>query len=87
MLYMVTWNIDEANYEAAVDRFKAGDDMPEGVTMVGRWHALGAGYGWTLIETDDPVAAAKLGVKWSDLVGQEITPVITDEQVAQALMG
>ena len=87
MLYMVTWNISEDNYEAAVERFKGGEDLPEGVTMVGRWHALGAGYGWTLFEADDPVALSKVGIGWSDLVGQEVTPVITDEQVAQALMG
>ena len=87
MLYMLTWNISEENYEAAVERFQAGDEMPAGVKMVGRWHALGAGYGWTLVETDDPVAAARIGVKWSDLVSSEVTPVLTDEQVAQALAG
>jgi hypothetical protein len=87
MLYMLTWNISEENYEAAVERFQAGDEMPAGVKMVGRWHALGSGYGWTLVETDDPVAAARIGVKWSDLVSSEVTPVLTDEQVAEALAG
>jgi len=53
--------------------------------MIGRWHAPGAGYGWTLLEADDPVAVAKLGLHWADLVSQEVTPVMTDDQIAQAL--
>jgi hypothetical protein len=85
MLYMVTWNISEENFGPAVERWQAGDELPEGVTMVGRWHAPGAGYGWTLLEADDPIAVAKLGLHWADLVSQEVTPVMTDDQIAQAM--
>lgn len=87
MKYMTTWNISEDNYADAVARFKEADPTPpKGVTMLGRWHAMGTGYGFALLDVDDPIAFTKFIMQWSDLVSQEVTPVVTDEEVAQAMM-
>ena len=53
--------------------------------MLGRWHQLGSGYGFGLIESDDAIAVARYITAWSDLVDQEVYPVIDDSEVAQAL--
>jgi len=85
--YMTTWNISEDNYADAVARFKEADPTPpKGVTMIGRWHAMGTGYGFALFDVDDPIAFTKFIMQWSDLVSQEVTPVVTDEEAAQAMM-
>lgn len=86
MKYMTRWHIKEENLKAAVDRFKNDPpDLPAGVTMLGRWHQMGTGYGFGLLESDDPIAVARYISAWSDLVEQEIYPVIDDSEIAQAL--
>jgi hypothetical protein len=86
MKYMTRWHIKEENMEAAVNRFKNDPpEVPAGVTMLGRWHQMATGYGFALIESDDPIAVARYAAAWSDLVHQEIFPVIDDSEVAQAL--
>lgn len=86
MKYMVEWSIKPNNFAAAVERFTQADPgIPEGVTLLARWHQLGTGKGYTLIESDDPSAVARLGVSWADLVDQEIAPVTDDEGIAAAL--
>ena len=47
---------------------------------------MGAGYGFALFDVDDPIAFTKFLMQWSDLVNQEVTPVLTDEEVGQALV-
>lgn len=86
MKYMVEWSIQAHNFEAAVARFTQEDPgIPEGVTLVGRWHQLGTGKGYTLLESDDPAAIARLGISWADLVDQQISPVTDDEGIGEAL--
>ena len=86
MKYMSIWKIAPENFAAAVKRFKSGKvRTPKGVTLVGRWHAMATGEGFSLIESDDPVAVAKLASLWADLVEQRIFPVMEDDEVAKAL--
>ena len=86
MMYITRWSIKEENFEAAVQRFSQNPpEIPEGVTMHGRWHQMGSGDGFSLIETDDPVALSRLILAWADLVDQEVFAVVDDEEVAQAL--
>jgi len=88
MKYMSVWSIKEANNAAAVERFSQNPpEVPEGVTMLGRWHECGTGKGFALMETDDPVALSRYIMAWADLVDQKITPVVEDEQIGQAMMG
>lgn len=63
------------------ERFKqTGAPPPEGVTMVGRWHAAEGNRGWLIAETDDADGIARWLQEWTDLVSFEVTPVLTDEQ-------
>jgi len=86
MKYITRWSIKEENFAAAVERFKNNPPaVPEGVTMHGRWHQMGGGDGFSLIESDDPVAVSKYILAWADLVDQEVCAVLDDAEIAQAL--
>ena len=88
MKYMSVWHIRPENQKAAVDRFLNDPPaMPDGITMLGRWHEVGTGRGFALIETDDPVAMSKYLLAWADVVDQKVQPVVDDEQIGAALMG
>ena len=58
---------------------------PEGVTMLGRWHQMGSGDGFALIETDDPVGLSRFIMAWADLVDQQVYAVVEDADIAAAL--
>ncbi len=64
---------------------KDGRPAPEGTKLLGRWHEMGSGHGFALIEFDDPVAVARGNIEWSDLLDEKIVPVIDDAQLAAAL--
>lgn len=86
MKYMATWRIAPEHYRAALERFRAtGAPVPEGVTLLGRWHAPGSQSGFALCETDDPVGVARHIAEWGDVLAVEITPVIEDGEAAAAL--
>jgi len=86
MKYMTRWSIKEENFPAAVERFSTNPpEVPEGVTMLGRWHEMGSGDGFALFEADDPVAVSKYVLAWADLVDQKVYPVVDDAEIARAL--
>ncbi len=86
MKYMTAWNVKEENFRAVVKRFsKNPPEVPEGVTMLGRWHRMGGGDGFALFETDDPVALSSYILAWADIVDQQVYAVVEDEEIAQAL--
>ena len=88
MQYIVVWSIKPENLEAVIERFTTADPQPEeGAKLLGRWHAMGTGKGFSLIEADDPVALSKYQVAWADLVDLTIVPVVGDEEMARALGG
>ncbi|MFH1764494.1 MAG: DUF3303 family protein [Gemmatimonadota bacterium] len=86
MKYITKWSIKEENFAAAVERFATNPPkLPEGVTMHGRWHQMGSGDGFSLIESDDPIALSRYVLAWADLVDQEVFAVLDDSEIAQAL--
>jgi hypothetical protein len=86
MKYIVRWSIKENNFPAAVERFKTSDPQPtEGVTLLARWHEMGNGDGFSLVEATDPIALSRFILQWADLVDQQIFPVVDDAEIAQAL--
>ena len=86
MKYLGTFTIKPEHVKEAIAQFKqTGGAPPPGVTLIGRWHVTGTGRGFTLIESDDPVAMSKFALAWSDLLEQTITPVVDDAQLAAAL--
>lgn len=86
MLFMVSWKIDSANRNAAIERFLAtGGQPPKGMKMLGRWHSVGSGAGVAIGEADDPTLAMQWALQWTDLMTIEVVPVVTDEQGAPLL--
>ncbi|WP_341523780.1 DUF3303 family protein [Pseudomonas sp. G.S.17] len=86
MLFIVNWSIQSQNRNRAIERFlKTGAVAPAGVTMLGRWHAVGGMTGFGIAETDDIALIQKWVLQWSDLLTMEVHPALTDEQAAPLL--
>lgn len=86
MLFIVNWSISPERRNSAIERFlKTGAVPPAGVTMLGRWHAIGRMTGFGVAETSDPALIQKWVLDWSDLMQMEIYPALTDEQAAPLL--
>ncbi|MFA8433778.1 MAG: DUF3303 domain-containing protein [Marinifilaceae bacterium] len=86
MLFMVIYSFRPENREAATQRFmKTGGPPPEGVEMMGRWHAASMNQGFTLAEANDAESVAKWCHLWADLLTFEVIPVLEDEQITRVL--
>jgi hypothetical protein len=87
MKYITMWSYLPEKRNAVQARFKesGGDKPPEGIQLIGRWHAIGAARGVHMCECDDPMLMAKWAQRWSDLLSIEIYPAIDDEEVAKML--
>ena len=81
MLYLMEWKIKDGCAQKAVNRFiSTGAPMPEGSTLVGRFHAPGSGHGWLVAETNDVKTIYEHASEWGELLNWNITPVLNDEQ-------
>ena len=81
MLYMMEWRVATDTYDKAHSRFLEGAGaLPEGATLLGRWHGPGSGHGWLVVETDKPETVYVHAAEWGDVLTFDITPVFTDEQ-------
>lgn len=80
--YMVTWDLPSDNRDDAIARFVDGAALqePDGVTLVSRWHSVGGGRGWSVVDTNDPATIMDWLMRWSDLLSYEVEPVVTDEE-------
>ena len=85
--YMVTYKLPHANRNEAIKRFVSGDAMqdPAGAKTTGRWHAVGGKIGWAVVETDDPSIMLAQLLQWTDIIDYDITPVVGDEGLGEAL--
>ena len=62
MLYMMEWRVATDTYDKAHSRFLEGAGaLPEGATLLGRWHGPGSGHGWLVVETDKPETCRRMG--------------------------
>ncbi|BAV74772.1 DUF3303 domain-containing protein [Pseudomonas chlororaphis] len=86
MLFIVSWSISPERRNSAIERFlKTGGAPPAGVSMLGRWHAVGGMTGFGVAQTDDLTLMQKWVLEWSDLLRMEVHPALTDEQAAPLL--
>jgi phage FluMu protein gp41 len=86
MKFMVTWRVAPEHFARAAERFLGtGSPMPEGLTMIGRWHGPGSTTGFLLVETDDLATLATHAAEWSDVLAAEVTPVLEDSEAGAAL--
>ena len=88
MIFLTIYRWSPENRKAVVARvLENGGVPPPGVKLLSRWTDVAGGRGFTLTESDDPVAASKFAYGWNDLISFEMIPVINDEQLAKVLMG
>ena len=86
MKYMFEWQISPGLHKpAALEFLKTGAPMPEGLTVVGRWHAPGSSRGWLVVDADDIAPVAEHAAEWADYLEIEVTPVVEDEVAGQAM--
>lgn len=86
MLFIVSWSISPENRNVAIGRFlKTGALPPDGVTMKGRWHAVGGSSGFGIAEANELVPIQKWVLEWNDIMKMEVQAALTDEQMAPLL--
>jgi hypothetical protein len=86
MKFIVQWNGQPSAQQSSMERFmKTGGLPPENVTMLGRWHAIGAFHGFAIIETTDTGALAAWVTQWADLLSFTIAPALSDEELGAVM--
>ena len=86
MKFMTTWVLREGHVQTAAQRFLAGDATPpEGIELLGRWHAADLSCGWSLAEASDAQPLLALAVKWAEELEMSIVPVVEDQAAGQEL--
>jgi hypothetical protein len=86
MKFMTTWTLLPGTLKEAASRFLAGQAQPsEGVTVLGRWHKSDCSGGYTLFETNNPVAMYADAAVWADVIELRTVPVIEDADAGPVL--
>lgn len=86
MTFHITYSLLPGQRNEAQKRFKAtGAPPPVGVPMTGRWHCAEGLREFLVAESSDAEAIAKWTQSWPDLLSFEVTPVVTDEQLAPVI--
>lgn len=78
---MMEWSMKDGCCEHAVNKFlSTGAPMPEGSTLVGRYHAPGSVNGWLIVSTEDPKHLYFHASEWAELLNWKTTPILSDEE-------
>ncbi len=86
MKFIVEYRFQPAAHLDSMKRFaETQGPPPPGITMHGRWHAVGGHRGFTFTETDDVKALYAWVLNWADLLSFEVTPVLDDAEVSEVL--
>ena len=86
MLFLISWHGEPAQRDAAMKRFlQTGGQPPAGVTLLGRWHAIGAVKGDAIAECDDAALIGKRALEWNDLFEMDVSAALDDAQMGPLL--
>ncbi len=86
MQFMVSYSIDIPQRDAAEARFlETGATPPDGVQMIGRWHCTGERRGYMVLESTEITNVMKFMRAWNDVLNFQITPVVSDAQLAETM--
>jgi hypothetical protein len=81
-----SWSPDAKVRAEAIDRFQKNRGLATaGMKLLGRWTRADLSGGFDLLETDDPRKLTEFAYAWSDLMDLEITPVLDDHELKDAL--
>ena len=88
MLFRVNWQIDKHNRNEVVKRFlqmadNSDYDLPEGLTLIGRWHNSAGINGTQIFETDDIMLLYNWMTNWTDVLVFECDAVVEDEDAGK----
>lgn len=84
MLFRVNWKIEGHNRNECVQRFlgmadNPNYDLPEGLTLKGRWHNTAGLDGTQIFETNDIMLLHQWLLNWNDILVFECDAVVEDE--------
>ena len=83
--YIVSWKLSPGSYKEVISRFlKTGGVVPDGSTLLGRWHGMN-GQGFAIVKAEDSKSIFRLQAEWSDLMEMSVTPCMTDEEAGPIL--
>jgi hypothetical protein len=86
MLFIVNWTAQPEVERQAAERFlQTRGAPPDGIHLLGRWHAIGSIWGIAVCECENIEPLARWALEWADLFMFDIKPAITDEQVGRLL--
>jgi len=86
MKLMSVFSVRPGCVPEAAKRFLSGKGAPPpGVTLLGRWHKSDCSGGFSLFESDDPVALYQAAAEWTDLLETHSNIVVEDAQAGPVL--
>jgi hypothetical protein len=86
MKFVMTYSIPNGAWDKAVSRFlDTKAPAPEGVELLGRWHAAAGRNGFLLLEGEDVSAIYRFGAQWHDVCDLTVTPVVDDDEAGAVL--
>ncbi len=86
MLFMARWTALPEAQQAASELFrKTGGAPPDGITVLGRWHAVGSIDGIAICECASIEPLAEWVLEWAHLLAFDVKPALTDEQLGKLL--
>lgn len=86
MKFLVEWKGQPTTENAVIERFmRTGGKAPEGITVLGRWHAIGGLRGVAIVEAEDSRGLSALTLEWGDLLTMNVVPAVSDEELGAAL--
>ena len=84
MLFISKYKVNTEFMRDCVSRFVNQDpaaEFPEGLNLVGRWHAAGDTWGVIITETDNASLITEWAMKWSDVCEISTVPALVDEGI------
>ena len=77
MLFMNIYTWEPGQRDALIKRrMEKGTALSEGVKKVGEWFDVSGGRGFMICESNDPKAIMTSVMGWSDLMKEEIVPLL-----------
>ena len=86
MKFLITWSLHEEKRHDTLAMFaQMSDDqeaamMPEGMSLIGRWHDLVGGTGAAIYEVENASVISAYALQWNRFMDIDIVPVVDDAE-------
>lgn len=86
MKFLITWTLHEEKRHDTLALFAQMSDeqensmMPEGMSLIGRWHDLVGGTGAAVYEVENASVISAYALQWNRFMDLEIVPVVDDNE-------